>query len=530
MPTLAEFVADELLRAPMVFDHAIDAVLRQWRGSLHAPPPRNGVDPPRALASARSELVQAATASLRRSALQAVETPSAPAGSPAAGGPESWQLLMQAPSLELSLLDDDVMADDIALSRTIEAVRSGVENELREYQAYVSALAGDIYVSRDFNPLRPEAWVQALRQAAQSAPLPRWLQAPLMRDSATVLADALRHGYAASARRLADAGVERATHRTIVHAGGSRTAVDPNDNASDLHDLRESMPIPLDGPPVPSVEAIVTPMRNEVVEPTPSPAAAGTVDAQLIELLTRLFDAMQSDRHLSPETQALLLRLHPTVLRAALHDPQLLDSYEHAAWRFVDAVAFALDGCPRADLSRTQQFVRGLADDLATNALPGAARFEWAQERLLAFQRHLLERTLAAIEPTIQEMSQRDRREAGDTTSSSPTLDIGNLDTVPAGLLDEEAEPPAVIGDYPVGGWLRTYLQGDWRHLQLLWKGEVREIWLLLDAKAMRLIALRRLALDRLAADGLAGPLRPRSLVRAAAARVLRAMSSPAAQ
>ncbi|MFN0183902.1 MAG: DUF1631 family protein [Aquabacterium sp.] len=521
MPNLAEFVADELLRAPMVFDHAIDAVLREWRNSPHPPPGRPGQDPARTLSLQRGDVVQAAMANLRRTVEEAVKPPTAATATPAA---ESWQLLMQAPRLELSLLDDDAMAGDIALSRTIESIRSHAEFELREFQAYLSSLAGDMYVSRDFNPFRPEAWVQALWQAVQTASLPRPLQAAFMREASPVLAESLRHGYAASTRRLQEAGVVRASHRTIVFAGGARTAVDSSEDTGRLHELRDSMPMPLDGPAVPAIESLVAPAPAPVSVPSVS---ADAVDPQLIELLSRLFDAMQADRHLPAETQALLLRLHPTVMRAALREPTLLDSYEHAVWRFVDALAFLLDTAPRQHLDRTRQFARGLVDDLVGDAAADVARFEWAHSRLAAFERNLLDRTLAAAEDQIAELAERDGRDAGDTTASTQTLDIGTLDTVPAGLLAADAEPPAVVSDCPVGGWLRAYVQGDWRQLQLLWRGPRRHTWLLLDVRASRLLALRRAALDTLATEGLAGPLKPRSLVRAAAARVLRALSTP---
>jgi hypothetical protein len=71
---------------------------------------------------------------------------------------------------------------------------------------------------------------------------------------------------------------------------------------------------------------------------------------------------------------------------------------------------------------------------------------------------------------------------------------------------------------------MRAYLQGDWRLLQLLWMDEAGEVWLLADAAAPRHWALRLSAVERLAAEKLAVPLRPRSLVRSAADRMLRSM------
>ena len=113
------------------------------------------------------------------------------------------------------------------------------------------------------------------------------------------------------------------------------------------------------------------------------------------------------------------------------------------------------------------------------------------------------------------------------STTSPVPLDIASLDTVPADMLAEpespifhaSAEMPGTSGDH----W-RIYLQGDWRWVQLLWRDDDNEVWLMREPAADRHWALKAQGIDRLRHEGLAHALRKRSLVRRAAAQVLCAL------
>ena len=64
-PSFNEFVDDEMLRAPLLFDQVIDAVVEQWRAAIGTSL-RQGVDTARVLQNHRSELVSQAVRSLRQ--------------------------------------------------------------------------------------------------------------------------------------------------------------------------------------------------------------------------------------------------------------------------------------------------------------------------------------------------------------------------------------------------------------------------------------------------------------------------------
>jgi hypothetical protein len=72
------------------------------------------------------------------------------------------------------------------------------------------------------------------------------------------------------------------------------------------------------------------------------------------------------------------------------------------------------------------------------------------------------------------------------------------------------------------GEWLNAFLQGRWVKAQILWPGELGELWLLGDADTGATWAVRRRALQVLHAERLLHAMKPRSLVRSAAKRVMR--------
>ena len=491
-PSFNEFVDDEMLRAPLLFDQVIDAVVEQWRAAIGTSL-RQGVDTARVLQNHRSELVSQAVRSLRQ------QVRGAQAGAP--GSPTA----APAPRLELSLIGEDEVTADIEISRAVERIKSMAEFELRELQAYTSALVGDFNVSKDTNPFRPEAYVRALSEGAQSLPLSRSAQAAFLHDAADPLARTLRQGYAAACSRLDDQGVEPAVYRTIVVAPSVRggSAEQTLAVGVSLQEIRDSLPMPLDEPP-PSAHGAL--------------GGGPRIDQQLVDLLSRLFDAIQSDRHLPPTCLALLLRLHPTALRLAVHDTSMLDDYDHPVWRFMDRLAFAISTAHVLEHDRWLNFARQLVDHLVGDGAADTARFEWALSRIEAYERHCFERAVLVAQPEITNLQLA-------TDRSAQPIDVGTMDTVPAELLPEPSPAPAAPRlQLAPGQHMRAYLQGDWRLLQLLWTDDMGEVWLLADAAAPRHWALRLSAVERLAAEKLAVPLHPRSLVRSAADRMLRSM------
>lgn len=508
-PTLPDFIDDELLRAPMTIDLVIDTVLQRWRERM-VPMGRHDADPARVLQMHRNEVVSAALAHLRTAAV-ADGSPGIGhlAAKPAAAAPQA-----------MSLIDEDDVAVDIEIARCVETIRLKAELEVRELQTYTSALVNDLGISRDTNPFRPDRFVRALWAGVQTLPMSRAVQAAFLHEAAVPLAETLRKAYAAASRRLEDQGVTPAIHRTIVVGGGTAWGSQmARQQAAAQMGLNDSIRATLDALPEP------TRFRSAAMPVTSTAAQHGpAADAQMIELLARLFEALQSETGLGTDTLALLQRLEPLALRVALRDPSLLDRYDHPVWRFMDQLAHDIETSPPAQRLRVLGLGRNLIDHLAQTDHADPKGFEWALARLMAAQRSNLMQAMASCEENILRLQRIADAEAPPTTSTMP-LDIGTLDTVPAALMpDGPAKRPMVASDaLAPGSLLRVYLQGEWRTLMALWQDHGHELALLRDAAADRQFAVRQGALSRLLAEGLAQPLQVRSLVRRAAGKVLRA-------
>ncbi len=526
-PTLQDFVNEELLRVPMTLDLVIDAVHQRWRERLPAQGRGSSIDPARVLQQHRRELTARAMAVLHKSAhddlrlLQAGSLPAPPSGDKA--GPRAAPL-SAVPSL--ALIDEADVAVDIEIARCTQAVKLQAEVVLRELHTYTSALVNDANVSRETNPFRPERMVHALWDGLQMLPMARPLMAAFLQDAAQPLATTLQRAYAAACHRLEEQGVVPASYRTIISGGGAAWGqTTPHYQAPrDLHALRSSMPMPLASlppPPPPPPPAGAT--ANTA--PTAHTGATGP-DPQLIELLARLFEAIQGDLRLAPETVALMQRLQPTALRVALRDPSLLDRYDHALWRFMDQLAHDIALCPPAQKMRLLGLGRNLVDHL-THAEPRDSHgFAWALERLLAAQRHALNQAIAVAQPTIGKLERIGANQASATTGSMP-LDIATLDTVPAALMDETsaATGSGLSGTgLPPGATLWVYLQGERRTLVSLWQDPKHELALLREPATEQLFAVHQRAITRLQAEGLAHPYKVRSLVRRSAEKVMRGL------
>ncbi len=509
--TLLDFCDDELLRAPLTFDLAVDAVIDRWRNTTSALR-RLEFEAVRVVQRHRTELVGNAVRDLRSTVAAEV-----------AGRQMTADPGQPAPRrLELSLIEDDEVSADIEISRSVELIKSEAEAELRHLLTLTSALVNDLNVSRDTNPFRPDSFVRSLWQGVSGMPLSRALQAAFMRDSAAPLAGILRQGYASAAARLEERGITPAKYRTIVPTSSTRFHLDWQSHGSrNLTALRDSMPMPLDELiPIPGTEPLPAPMAPAARAAPPVPN-----DPQLIELVRRLFVEIRQDPKLPKPATALMMQLQASALRIARLDPQMLEAYEHPVWRFIDALAFALEVAPAAEAERWLTHCRQLVDHLVHDSDADAARFDWASSRLLAFDRHLLEQAVVASQPDIARLQSA-------IDSASMPIDVGTLDTIPAELMPTDSDPASTAAhalQLQPGTRLRAHLKGQWRMLQVLWCDPIDDHWLLRDTRTDEALALRRRALDRLAAENLAQLLRPRSLVRAAASQVLQGIAAPAA-
>jgi hypothetical protein len=259
-PLFRQFVDDELLRAPMLFDQVLDAVIggagRQLSGLQGAQ--RNAVGEMLQVAQAqRARLAEYFMHSLGeqvQAELKRQINPETGAHAvPSAARPRV-----------LALVDEEEVAIGVELSHAIEGIKSTAEYELRELQTFVAAMFGDLDMAQDHNPFRPATFARATWAAAQAMPLSRGHQIAFMRQCATPLAQLLRTSYAASTSRLEGQGVEPAAYRTLILPSGSRRGGRSvmSTYSPDLHRISETMPAPLDTQHGARLAADILPLAN----------------------------------------------------------------------------------------------------------------------------------------------------------------------------------------------------------------------------------------------------------------------------
>ena len=558
---MRQYVADELLRAPLLFDQLLDGTLDFARKSLPTMAPHQRAivgDLMQALLSQRSRLGDYFMRSLQEQVDAELER-NAPK-SAAAGQPKRRSL---------ALVDEEVVAMDVELSHIIEAIKSTAEYELRELQTYISALVGDMDVRVDHNPFRGETFSRAVWAAAQALPLSRGHQLAFMRYAGTPLAQLLRTAYAASTSRLEAMGVEPAAHRTLILPSGLRRGPRNNETtfSPDLYRMRDSMPVPLDEPL--SYEgqekSAAAPAPTAASAPTAPAAAANKgaaqaggaqsehwseiarnitnrVDRQSIELVSRLFEAMLADTRVPDDVGVVIRRLQGPAMRLALRDAGMLDQDKHPLWRFINRLCFECEMAPDpSDPDRNQLLKTALTtvEQLVAQPEQNNGLYRWALDRFESFLHKRLTRRLAAAASQIGALQKlEDKLLAGRAapTSFHGMLDVEELDTVPADLMDHvapvsraETATNAWLDSLRPGDWVRMFLQGRWVQPRLLWPGERGEVFLLGDGASDTTWAIRRGALLAMHAARLAKTLKQRSIVGSAAARVQEQVAAAAA-
>ena len=534
-----QFVEDELLRAPLVFDQLLDAVIDDVRRALPAMVAiqRTAVaDLMQALQTQRGRMGDYFLHSLR-------EQVQADMSRQPAKGDKPVEKKANKPH-SLSLVDEDEVAIDVELSRTMEAIKSVAEYELRELQTFTSALVGDSAVARDHNPFRAETMARAVWAAAQALPLSRGHQIAFMRHASQPLAQVLRTSYAASTSRLEGMGVEPAAYRTMILPSGSRRGGRSAETSftPDLYRISESMPAPADTQHGLSYQGLSG--RSQELERW-SDVARGTThraDRQAIELVSRLFEAMMTDTRVPPDVTLLISRLHGPAMRLALRDRALLDHHKHPLWRFINQFVFAAEMSPDGfDPERLQllKLAQATIEQLASEPVQNTGLYRWAVERLDAFLHKRLTRRLAAVASQVGALQKLENKLAngqGPPSTMSGPLDFHQLDTVPAEFMDTQLPSPASsptaaewLDKLRPGEWVRMFFKGRWVKAQLLWPGERRDFLLFGDGGSDETWAVRAGALVMMHGNGLIKTLKQRSIVGSAVARVQEQVGSATA-
>ena len=138
-------------------------------------------------------------------------------------------------------------------------------------------------------------------------------------------------------------------------------------------------------------------------------------DPQTVALMSRLFEQMVKDEQLQPAVQSVIAQLQPSVLRVAIHDPRLLRTDKHPAWRFANRSGLV---CERPHWPQTigSVIVHGLraalVQELAQNTRPQAVQFEEALHKVQNFIELRSQTELQPTQQAVTELAIADQRQA----------------------------------------------------------------------------------------------------------------------
>lgn len=250
----------------------------------------------------------------------------------AKASPDAPALPGAADELALTLLDEDTIDEDIALSRLVQAAESGAEGALRDLAARCSSIRGLASVSVDANPMRPAVVAGAVRRAVGGFGLPAVQRLLLLRELGAAIGGQLVQQYQHQCERLMDWGV--APTRFTLRLS--------------LPDVREGRPGGTGaaaGPPAPAVAppaAAPSELATEALRRLGVDAAVqsgGTTPAP--DVMAQLLGVLLSRVPLTNEARDLIRRLDQPARRIASQEPAVWQSPEHPLWQLLDRLVAA---------------------------------------------------------------------------------------------------------------------------------------------------------------------------------------------
>lgn len=495
-PPMLRFIEEELSRTPALIQRVTASAISQLQ---HATRPESTSSRDERLV--RSEVLESLLSSSPEFAQLFADKLREIVTNELGGRLQSTASGGQSDTTGFDLVDESRVDADIEISRATQAIDQAAEWELRELQTFTSALAGQTHVIANSNPLRPSVYAQALWHAT-CAITPRLTHRRLLlRTVAGCLAGQLKMNWAAACTRLEGQGIEPSAYKTTAFALGTvpDAAKAKRAGAQRLDHLLSRMPGAASGgaalpspaagasTAVPNVSAgaqgarfsaafeqalqrIEVLLRSHAAAspgalggapnaPLPlhehrtslADHAADGIDRQIVELLSRLFEAVLSDDQLSAATRAVLARLQVSALRVALGDATMLESDQHPVWQLMNRIAAAAGLWPRSDDPRTAQlleFSESLATQIAATSQPSTELYsrglEQLEEHLAHQQQAQRDESLALIESLVL----ADRRETlQDELSDQFAESFSSITTAPRVVQFMTREWPRVVAE-----------------------------------------------------------------------------------
>ena len=348
----------------------------------------------------------------------------------------------------LELMAEDQVDETVELVRAQQVVLSAVQSELAQLNAFVSAAQGDKTVRASANPLRPEAWVRALRAATLQCAVPAAARLRWMHSLSEALGPELAAVYPQLCELLREQGVAAAsfvvnttsTHSCVSANPAQETAPDASllhpvlnlrglrrlligeerapresraeasptvDAEAETIDLSLTVPWSIEAlQEMKQVDQVMQRMRQRRASDGravmgasaggPSPITPAQALAE--EVVKLMVENIIADPRLLPKVQQAVRDLEPALLRLVQNDPRFFNDKQHPtrrllaemtqrslAWSSADAPGFAAFFDP----------LRQVVEALAVLPIDNAEPFEFA---------------LCSLEQSWREQEEHDRR------------------------------------------------------------------------------------------------------------------------
>jgi hypothetical protein len=404
--------------AQHILAKAGESMLRRAAGTVDATEKRMQLEAERLLSDLREPL-RSALPVLLRGEIDALEQEEAS---------KSSALSFDA----LELMGEDQVDETVEALRSQQLVVSAVEADLGHLNALICAARGRDTVTAAANPLRPEAWTNALRAACDQSRAPTWARVRWLAHLSEALGPELVSVYRQLCDLLARQGV-RAASFTIntpapVRAGVAAVAANAAPAGAapvlNLRDLRRLLSADDASPKAPPSRAPQQPQATwaptEPAPPTMSGDAGLTVPyafeamqqmtsmgeimervqqrrssgdlgpltpAQALgqEVVRVMLDKMAGDTRLLPQVRQVLRQLEPALLRLAGNDPRFFRDKDHPTRRLLTQMTERSLAWTSADLPGFAGFFEPLRQAvlaLADLPMQDAEPFEYALQSL----------------------------------------------------------------------------------------------------------------------------------------------------
>lgn len=213
-------------------------------------------------------------------------------------------------SLTLTLMDEDQIDEEIAISRLVQIAEVEADASLRELAALCSGLRGAAGISPESNPMRPSVVAGALRRGVQAFGLRKPVRLALLRELGAAVGKMLPAIYARQLQMLQSWGISPASFTLRTTVGDAAEAASP---AQALERLGAGL---------------------GAATPGEDPQAAA-------DLMARMLTSLASRFTMSEGTRDLIRRLDAPARRIAQSEPEVWHSLDHPLWQLLDRLVAA---------------------------------------------------------------------------------------------------------------------------------------------------------------------------------------------